>query len=280
MDFDTCNRPNPYLKEAEPIVSVSQKTVIITGSTSGIGLGIARGFAKAGANIVLNGLGKVDEIEKTRHELCDLGPGQVVYDGADMADSCDIFRMVRNAEDRFNGVDVVVNNAGIQTVAPVEDFDPNRWDAIVAINMSSAFHMVRAALPGMKARGWGRIVNISSAHGLVASPFKSAYVTAKHGITGFTRAVALETAEHGVTSNAICPGYVRTPLVEGQITETAKARGLSRDEVVRDVLLAAQWTKKFVTVEQIAGCALFLCSPAADNITGVSLPVDGGWTAA
>jgi len=254
--------------------------VIVTGSTSGIGLGIARGFASANANVVMNGFGEAAEIEASRHELDSLGSGTAVYDGADMSKPDDIVRMVHDAEERFGRVDIVVNNAGIQTVAAVEEFPAERWDLIVAINMSSAFHTVRAALPGMKARGWGRIINISSAHGLVASPFKSAYVTAKHGITGFTKTVALETAEDGITVNAICPGYVLTPLVEKQIPDTAKARGLTEDEVKRDVLLAAQWTKKFVTVEELAGVALFLCTDAAQNITGASIPVDGGWTAA
>ncbi len=255
------------------------KTAIVTGSTSGIGLGIARGFAEAGFNVVLNGLGDRAEIERTRAELDALGT-RVVYDPADMSKADEITRMVLSAEERFGSVDVIVNNAGIQTVEPVESFPPERWDLIVAINMSSAFHTTRAAVPGMKQRGWGRIINIASAHGLVASPFKSAYVTAKHGIIGFTKTIALETAECGITANAICPGYVLTPLVERQIPETAKARGMTEDQVKRDILLAAQWTKKFVTVEQLAGTALFLCSDAAENITGIALPVDGGWTAA
>ena len=256
------------------------KTVIVTGSTSGIGLGLARGFAESGANVVLNGFGDAKEIEKTRAELAALGGGTVIYDGADMSKPEEITRMVQAAEQRFGAVDVLVNNAGVQTVAPVEEFPPDRWDLIIAINMSSAFHATRAAIPAMQKRRWGRIINIASAHGLVASPFKSAYVTAKHGVVGFTKTVALETAEQGITCNAICPGYVLTPLVEKQIPDTAKARGLTEEQVKRDVLLAAQWTKKFVTVEQLAGVALFLCSDAAENITGVSLPVDGGWTAA
>ena len=261
-------------------MQMKNKTAIVTGSTSGIGLGIAKGFAKADANVVINGFGGADEIEAERAALDGLGAGQVVYDGADMSKPDEIVAMVTRTAERFGAVDIVVNNAGIQTVEPVESFPPERWDLIIAINMNSAFHTTRAALPGMKARGWGRIINISSAHGLVASPFKSAYVTAKHGITGFTKTIALEAAECGVTVNAICPGYVLTPLVEKQIPETAAARGMTEDEVKRDVLLAAQWTKKFVTVEQLAGTALFLCSDAAENITGVSLPVDGGWTAA
>ncbi|MEO0820725.1 MAG: 3-hydroxybutyrate dehydrogenase [Pseudomonadota bacterium] len=259
-------------------MDLTDKTAIVTGSTSGIGLGIARGFAEANANVVMNGFGPQDEIEAQRAELDTLGTGQVIYNAADMSKGDEIVAMVREAEARFGGVDILVNNAGIQTVAPVDEFDPARWDLIIAINMNAAFHAVRAALPGMKARGWGRIINVSSAHGLVASPFKSAYVTAKHGITGFTKTVALEVAEAGITSNAICPGYVLTPLVEKQIPETAEARGISEEAVKRDVLLAAQWTKKFVTVEQLAGTALFLCSDAAENITGISLPVDGGWT--
>lgn len=256
------------------------KTAVVTGSTSGIGLGLAIGFAKAGANVVLNGFGDPEEIEQARSELDTLGPGLVIYDGADMTKPDEIEALIRQAETRFGGVDVLVNNAGIQLVSPVEDFPRDRWDMIIDINMNSAFHTARAAVPGMKARGWGRIINIASAHGLVASPFKSAYVTAKHGVVGMTKTIALETAEHGITCNAICPGYVLTPLVEQQIPDTAKARGMTVEQVKRDVLLAAQWTKKFVTVEQLAGVAVFLCSDAAQNITGVALPVDGGWTAA
>ncbi len=261
-------------------MDMNGKTVVVTGSTSGIGLGIARGFAAVNANVVVNGFGDAAEIEREVAALEGLGTGSISYDPADMSKPDQIVAMIVAAEARYGTVDVVVNNAGIQTVEPVETFPPERWDLIVAINMNSAFHTTRAALPGMKRRGWGRIINISSAHGLVASPFKSAYVTAKHGITGFTKVVALEAAQHGVTVNAICPGYVLTPLVEKQIPETAAARGISEEAVKRDVLLAAQWTKKFVTVEQLAGVALFLCSDAAENITGVSLPVDGGWTAA
>lgn len=261
-------------------MNMTGKTVVVTGSTSGIGLGIAKGFAAANANVVMNGFGDRAEIDREVAAVDALGTGGVVYDPADMSNGDQIVAMIAAAEARFGAVDVLVNNAGIQTVEPVENFPPERWDLIVAINMTSAFHTTRAALPGMKRRGWGRIINISSAHGLVASPYKSAYVTAKHGITGFTKTVALEAAQNGVTVNAICPGYVLTPLVEKQIPETAAARGITEEAVKRDVLLAAQWTKKFVTVEQLAGVALFLCSDAAENITGVSLPVDGGWTAA
>ncbi|WP_370302427.1 3-hydroxybutyrate dehydrogenase [Pseudooceanicola sp.] len=256
------------------------KTAIVTGSTSGIGLGLARGFAAANANVILNGFGDAAEIEDMRAELDDLGAGQVVHDGADMTQPDEIEALVSGTAVRFGGVDIVVNNAGVQTVSPVEDFPKDRWDMIIDINMNSAFHVIRAAVPHMKAAGWGRVINIASAHGLVASPFKSAYVTAKHGVVGLTKTVALEVAEAGITCNAICPGYVLTPLVEKQIPDTAKARGMTEDEVKRDVLLAAQWTKKFVTVEQLAGVALFLCSDAAENITGIALPVDGGWTAA
>ena len=259
---------------------LSGKTAIVTGSTSGIGLGLARGFAAAGASVVLNGFGDADEIEATRAELDGLGAGSVIYDGADMTKPDQIEALVAQAAERFGAVDIVVNNAGIQTVSPVEEFPRDRWDMVIDINMNSAFHVIRAAVPGMKKRGWGRIINIASAHGLVASPFKSAYVTAKHGVVGMTKTVALEVAENGITCNALCPGYVLTPLVEAQIPATAKARGMTEDQVKRDVLLAAQWTKKFVTVEQLSGVAQFLCSEAAENITGVALPVDGGWTAA
>lgn len=259
---------------------LSGKTAIVTGSTSGIGLGLAKGFAKAGANVVLNGFGDPKEIKNTCAELNAVGVGDVIFDGANMTMPDEIEALVTNAESRFGSVDILVNNAGIQTVAPIEEFPQDRWNMIIDINMNSAFHTARAAVPGMKKKGWGRIINIASAHGLVASPFKSAYVTAKHGVVGMTKTIALEVAENGITCNAICPGYVLTPLVESQISDTAKARLMTEDQVKRDVLLAAQWTKKFVTVEQLAGVALFLCTDVADNITGVALPVDGGWTAA
>ena len=262
------------------MTDLTGKTAIVTGSTSGIGLGLARGFAAAGANVVLNGFGDAGEIEHTRAELDAASTGTVVYDGADMTKPDQIETLVQAAAGRFGSVDVLVNNAGIQLVSPVEEFPRDRWDMIIDINMNSAFHTARAAVPGMKAKGWGRIINIASAHGLVASPFKSAYVTAKHGVVGMTKTIALEVAEAGITCNAICPGYVLTPLVESQIPDTAKARGMTEDQVKRDVLLAAQWTKKFVTVEQLAGVALFLCTDAAENVTGIALPVDGGWTAA
>jgi 3-hydroxybutyrate dehydrogenase len=258
---------------------VTRKSVIVTGSTSGIGLGMAEGFAKAGMNVVLNGFGDAAKIEETRSGLTSKYGVDVLYDGADMTKPEQITALYQNAVAKFGAVDIVVNNAGIQYVAPVEEFPPEKWDAIIAINLSSAFHLIRAAVPAMKQRGWGRIINLCSAHGLVASPFKSAYVAAKHGIVGLTKAVALETAQHGITVNAICPAYVLTELVEKQIPDTAKARGITEEEVKRDVLLAAQPTKKFVTTEQIAALAVCLTTDEAASITGASLPIDGGWTA-
>ncbi|MEM7178029.1 MAG: 3-hydroxybutyrate dehydrogenase [Pseudomonadota bacterium] len=256
-----------------------RKIAIVTGSTSGIGLAIADALAAAGHTIVLNGFGDADQIEQTRKGLADTHGVEVGYDPADMTSPDQIEAMVKTAQDRFGSVDILVNNAGIQHVAPVEEFPLAKWDAIIAINLCSAFHTIRAALPGMKTRGWGRIINIASAHGLVASPFKSAYVTAKHGIIGLTKTVALEAAEAGVTCNAICPGYVRTPLVEAQIPDTAKARGISEDEVIRDVMLAGQPTKKFVGLDELGGLTTFLCTDQATSITGASLQIDGGWTA-
>jgi 3-hydroxybutyrate dehydrogenase len=261
------------------MTTLKGKTALITGSTSGIGLAIAQGFADQGANIVINGLGDAAAIEVTRKGIEAKGV-QCLYHGADMTKPDQIQNMIETAIKSFGSLDILVNNAGIQFVSPIEDFPPEKWDAIIAINLSSAFHTIRYAVPQMKKQQWGRIINMASAHALVASPFKSAYVAAKHGILGLTKAVALETAENGITVNAICPGYVKTPLVEGQIADTAKARGMSEEEVVRDVLLKAQWTKKFVTVEQVAGLAVFLCSDAAENITGSHQSIDGGWTAA
>ena len=255
------------------------KTALITGSTSGIGLGLAQHLATAGMNIVINGFGDKDEIEKERKAIESKG-GKCLYNGADMTKPTEIELMIKEAEDEFGHIDVLINNAGIQHVSPVEEFSPQKWEAIMAINLSSGFYTTHYAVPKMKKTGWGRIINIASAHGLVASPYKSAYVAAKHGIVGFTKSVALELAENNITVNAICPGYVKTPLVENQIADTAKARGISEEEVVNDVLLKAQWTKKFVTVEQIAELALFLCSDAAENITGTTQSIDGGWTAA
>ena len=255
------------------------KNAIVTGSTSGIGLGIAEAFAGAGMNVMLNGFGDAAEIEATRAGLETKHGVKALYSDADMTEPAAIAAMVGAAEAGFGSVDVVVNNAGIQHVEPIEDFPVEKWDAILAINLSSAFHTTRLAIPGMKARGWGRIINVASAHGLVASPFKSAYVAAKHGVLGLTKTVALEVAEAGITANAICPGYVLTPLVEKQIPDTAKARGISEEAVKRDVLLGAQPTKQFVTTEQLGALAVFLCSDGAASITGTALPVDGGWTA-
>lgn len=255
------------------------KNVIITGSTSGIGLGIAKDMAAAGMNVVLNGFGDAAGIEQIRSDLARHHGVQVCYHGADMSKPTEIAELVAYAQSELGQVDVVVNNAGIQHVSPIEDFPQDRWDAIIAINLSSAFHTIHHVIPGMKARGWGRIINIASVHGLRASPFKSAYIAAKHGVVGLTKTVALEVAECGITCNAICPGYVLTPLVEKQIPDTARARGISEEDVIRDVMLAPQATKQFVKVEQLAALAVFLCTDAAEQITGTSLPVDGGWTA-
>ena len=255
------------------------KTALITGSTSGIGLGITHALARGGANLVINGFGDAGEIEVLRARLVAAYGVQVHYSGADLSKPDQTGAMMDEAAARFGGVDILVNNAGIQHVAPVDEFPPGKWDAIIAINLSAAFHTTRAALGHMKRRGWGRVINIASAHALVASPYKSAYVAAKHGIAGFTKTVALEVAEQGITVNAVCPGYVLTPLVEKQIPDTAKARGITEEQVRRDVLLASQPTKKFVTVEQVAGLVNFLCSADADSITGAVLPIEGGWTA-
>lgn len=255
------------------------KTAVITGSSSGIGLGIAHGLAKAGMNIVMNGIEAPEKVEDSRVELeKDFGV-KAIYSQANMMEPSGVRDLIKAAEDAFGQVDVLVNNAGIQFVSPVEDFPDEKWQAIINLNLSAAFYGSKAVVGGMKERGWGRIINIASAHGLVASPFKSAYVAAKHGIVGLTKTIALEVAEHGVTVNAICPGYVWTPLVEAQIPDTAKARGMTEEEVKRDVLLAAQPTKEFATVEEMADLAVFLCSDGAKSITGTALPVDGGWTA-
>jgi 3-hydroxybutyrate dehydrogenase len=265
--------------DARPFSELAGKTAVITGSTSGIGLGIAKVFAAAGMNVMLNGLGDPTMVEETRAGIeADYGV-KAKYSGADMSKPNDIVRMIEDARTWLGSVDVLVNNAGIQHVEAIETFPPAKWDAIIAINLSSAFHAIRAAVPEMKRNGWGRVINIASAHALVASPFKSAYVAAKHGLLGLTKTAALETAEHGITVNAICPGYVLTPLVQKQIPETARARGLSEEQVVRDVLLHAQPTRKFVTTEQIGALSVFLCTGAAASITGTALPVEGGWTA-
>jgi 3-hydroxybutyrate dehydrogenase len=264
---------------AEKNMTLTSKTAVITGSTSGIGLAIARALAKEGANVVLNGLGDEAEIEKTRAGIESEFGVKAVYSPANMLKSDEIEEMVRLGERTFGSVDILVNNAGIQFVSPIEDFPVEKWDQIIAINLTSAFHAIRAAVPGMKARGWGRIINTASAHSLVASPFKSAYVAAKHGIAGLTKTVALEVATHGITVNCISPGYVWTPLVERQIPDTMKARNMTKEQVINDVLLEAQPTKQFVTVDQVAGLAVFLCSDAASQMSGANLSMDGGWTA-
>ena len=252
---------------------------VITGSTSGIGLGIARALAAAGSAIVLNGFGKPEDIAETQARIVSDFGVKARYSPADMSKPAPIADMIAMTLDNFGRIDVLVNNAGIQHVAPLEQFPIEKWEAILAINLSSAFHTMRAALPAMRKQGFGRIINIASAHGLVASPFKAAYVAAKHGIVGLTKVVALETAEANITCNAICPGYVYTPLVEAQIEGQAKAHGIPREQVIRDVLLAQQPNKRFATVEQLGALSVFLASDAAPSITGTALPVDGGWTA-
>lgn len=256
-----------------------RRTAIVTGSTSGIGLGIAEALSATGMNVVLNGFGDAAEIAATVARLAGRSGAGVFHHGADMSKPKEIAALVDETRRRFGHIDVVVNNAGIQTVSPIETFPVERWDLILAVNLSAAFHLTRLTVGEMKERRWGRIINVASAHALVASPFKVAYVAAKHGLAGLTKTVALEVAEHGVTCNAICPGYVLTPLVERQIPETAKARGLTEEQVKRDVLLAAQATKQFVEVGQLGALAAFLCTDAAAQITGTTLPVDGGWTA-
>ncbi len=255
------------------------KTAIITGSTSGIGLGIADALAVGGNNIVLNGFGDAAEIETLRARMAAKYGVAVRYYGADMSNAGQIEEMMQSVIKEFGAVDILVNNAGIQYVAPIDDFPVAKWDAILAINLTASFHTIRHALPGMKQKKWGRIIQIASAHALVASPFKSAYVAAKHGIAGLTKTVALEVATDGITVNAICPGYVWTPLVEKQIPETAKARGITEQQVINDVLLASQSTKQFVTVEQVASLATYLASDSSASLTGAIIPVDGGWTA-
>jgi 3-hydroxybutyrate dehydrogenase len=260
-------------------MSLKSRNAVITGSTSGIGLAYAKALAGAGANVMINGFGKPEDIEKERSAIeHDFGV-TALYSPADMTKPDEIKGMIDEAISKLGSVDILINNAGIQYVAPIEDFPIEKWDQILAINLSAAFHAIRAAVPGMKAKGWGRIISTASAHSLVASPFKSAYVTAKHGIAGLTKTVALEVATHKITANCISPGYVWTPLVENQIPDTMKARNLTRDQVINDVLLESQPTKEFVTPEQVAALALFLCSDDAAQINGANLSIDGGWTA-
>jgi 3-hydroxybutyrate dehydrogenase len=262
------------------VIMLKGKTALVTGSTSGIGLGYARALAGQGANVTLNGFGNKDAIEQLRVGIEKEFGVRAFYSPADMSKPEEIADMVHATEKTFGSLDILINNAGVQYVAPIEEFPIEKWNQIIAINLSSAFHTIRAAVPGMKSRKWGRIINTASAHSLVASPFKVAYVSAKHGLAGLTKTVALEVATFGITVNCISPGYVWTPLVEAQIPDTMKARGMTEEQVKRDVLLAAQPTKEFVTIDEVASLAVYLCSDAAKAITGANLSIDGGWTAA
>ncbi|MBW8910869.1 MAG: 3-hydroxybutyrate dehydrogenase [Sphingomonas sp.] len=255
------------------------KTALITGSTSGIGLAYAKAIAGEGANVVINGFGDAAAIEEERKALETLSGARALYSGHDLSKVDQIEAMMAEAAAAFGGVDILINNAGVQHVAPIEDFPVDKWDLIIALNLTSAFHTARLALPWMKSKKWGRIIQTASAHSLTASPFKSAYVTAKHGLAGLTKTIALEAATFGVTANCISPGYVWTPLVEKQIPDTMKARGMTKEQVMNDVLLAGQPTKQFVTVEQVAAMALYLCRDEAASITGANMSIDGGWTA-
>ena len=265
---------------ADTAHSLSGKVAVVTGSTSGIGLGIARAFAQAGAHVVINGLAEQHEVDLVCEELRGIRTGsRIIYNGANLMKPEEATGLVEETIVEFGGIDILVNNAGIQHVSPIETFPPAKYEAIIALNLSASWYTSRAAFAVMKQTGYGRIINVASAHGLVASPFKSAYVAAKHGVVGLTKTLALEGAEYGITVNAICSGYVWTPLVENQIDDTAKARGISRDEVIRDVLLAAQANKRFADVAELSALAVFLCGPGGCSITGTALPVDGGWTA-
>jgi 3-hydroxybutyrate dehydrogenase len=260
-------------------MSLAKRHAVVTGSTSGIGLAITKALAREGADVMINGFGDAKAIEASRAGIEKEFGVKAFYHGADMSKGAEAETMIADATAKMGTVDIVVNNAAIQFVSPIEDFPPEKWDAILAINLSSAFHTIRAAVPGMKAQKWGRIINTASAHSLVASPFKSAYVSAKHGLAGLTKTVALELATFGVTCNCVSPGYVWTPLVENQIPDTMKARNMTREEVIRDVMLLAQPTKQFVTVEQVASLVVYLCSDMAAQITGANLSIDGGFTA-
>lgn len=256
-----------------------KKVALITGSTSGIGLGIAMRLAQAGHHIILNGFGDPEKIQWTAASIAEMHNVEVLYANADLTNVNEIEQMINMIQNSLGNIDILVNNAGIQHVAPIEEFPVNKWDMILALNLTASFHLMRLCLPHMKANNWGRIVNIASAHALVASPFKSAYVAAKHGVAGLTKAVALETAEYCVTCNAICPGYVLTPLVENQIADTAKARGIPENKVISDVILASQPSKQFVKIEEVAELTNFLCTESANSITGSLMSIDGGWTA-
>jgi len=258
---------------------LKNKSAVVTGSTSGIGLAIARALAQAGANVMLNGFGEAAAIQKLCTDLAAETGVQVRHHGADVSKGAEVAKLITDTEQAFGSVDILVNNAGIQFVSPVDEFPEEKWTAIQNIVLNSSFHAIKAALPGMKQRNWGRIINLASAHGLVASPFKSAYIAAKHGQVGLTKTVALEVAETGITCNAICPGYVRTPLVEAQVENQAKVHGLSRERVIREVILATQPNKRFIEVEEIAALVIFLCGDLAKSITGTAIAIDGGWTA-
>jgi 3-hydroxybutyrate dehydrogenase len=260
-------------------MDLSGRGAVVTGSTSGIGLDVARKLARAGTNVMLNGFGDAAEIEKIRAGLADECGVTVGYSAADLSKGSAATALIAEAKAAIGSVDILVNNAGIQHVAPIDEFPPEKWEAIISINLSSAFYTISAALAGMKDRNFGRIINIASAHGLVASPYKSAYVAAKHGLVGLTKTTALEVAETGITCNAICPGFVQTPLVDGQIDDQAKAHGMSREDVIRDIVLASQPSKRFVEIEHISDTVLFLCGPAGASFTGAALSIDGGWTA-
>jgi 3-hydroxybutyrate dehydrogenase len=258
---------------------LKNKSAVVTGSTSGIGLAIARALAQAGVNVMLNGFGEPAVIEKICTDLAAETGVQVRHHGADVSKGDEVAKLIADTQQAFGSVDILVNNAGIQFVSPVDEFPEEKWTAIQNIVLNSSFHAIKAALPGMKQRNWGRIINLASAHGLVASPFKSAYIAAKHGQVGLTKTVALEVAETGITCNAICPGYVRTPLVEAQVENQAKVHGLSRERVIREVILATQPNKRFIEVEEIAALVIFLCGDLAKSITGTAIAIDGGWTA-
>lgn len=257
---------------------VKDKVVVVTGSTSGIGLGIVKRFAKDNAKLVINGFAAEDQVKSITDELLLIGAKEVLYDGADLSKPAEIDAMFAKIMKNLGKVDILINNAGIQFVSPIEDFPPEKWEAIIRIDLIASFYTIKNVIPAMKKNGWGRIVNIASAHALVASPFKSAYVAAKHGMFGMTKSVALEVAQSGITVNAICPGYVKTPLVLGQVADTAKARGMSEEDVIKNVILGVQATKKFVEIDEIVDLAYYLCSNSAASITGAALSIDGGWT--